>query len=137
MYTVTGMVICCATRLGQNQMMSPTQTTTRTAAPAVAAGVRRASGSRAARKHRCAIRNEPSPNTNPMGQPGTASRKSPPAENTSAATSQLRSRMIGWPAAMAASSSAGSALTAGCRANWPVRSAPDGNRSAVTMRKTP
>ena len=36
-----------------------------------------------------------------------------------------------------ASSTVVSALTAGCSANWPVSSAPDGNRSAVTMRKTP
>ena len=77
------------------------------------------------------------PSTNDGSHHGIASRKSPAAENTSAAISQRRSRAIGWVSAATASSTAVSALTAGCSANWPVSSAPDGSRSAVTMRKTP
>lgn len=57
--------------------------------------------------------------------------------NTSAPISQRRSTANGWLSAAAANTAAVSALTAGCRVNGPVRSAPDGNRSAVTIRNTP
>jgi len=48
----------------------------------------------------------------------------PLAENTSAKMSHRRSRAIGCVSAAPASSTAVSALTAGCSANWPVSSAP-------------
>jgi hypothetical protein len=44
---------------------------------------------------------------------------------------------MGWVSAATAKGTAVNALTAGCSVNWPVSSAPDGNRSAVTTRKTP
>ena len=95
------------------------------------------SGSSAARKHRCATRKAASPSTNDGSHHGIASRKSPAAEPTSAPISQRRSLAIGWVSAAPASRTAAAALTAGCNQNWPVSSAPDGSRSAVTIRKTP
>ena len=126
-----------AISLGQNQISSATHAATTTAA-AVNRGVERThSGSSAARKHRCATRKAASPSTKDGSHHGIASRKSPAAEPTSAPISQRRSLAIGWVNAAAASRTAGVALTAGCNQNWPVSSAPDGNRSAVTIRKAP
>ena len=108
-----------------------------TAAAASRGPERETSGISAARKHRWATRKAASPSTKDGFHHGIASRKSPAAENSRAAISHRRSRTMGCVSAATANSTAVNALTAGCSANWPVSSAPDGSRSAVTMRKTP
>ena len=143
MYTVTGMVRPSRPSCGQNHTSSPTQAAHIN--PTAIQRVRdrsdcrdsRARGSSAPRKHKCANRNEASPNTKDGAHHGMASSASPIAENSSASISQRRSRTTGCAAAANASNSAIDALNAGWANHCPVSSAPGGERSAVMVRNAP
>src|SRR5690606_32789698 len=137
MYSVTGTAIPSASSCGQNHTSRPRHAATTTPAATSRPVLRRTSGISAARKNRWAIRNADSPSRNDISHHGSASRKSPAAENTSAAISRRRSRGTGCQHAATASSTAVSAFTAGCNTNCPVSSAPAGTRRAVTIRNNP
>src|SRR3954470_23013976 len=122
---------------GQNHTSRATHAAHTTTEAATLGRVADASGDNAVRKQTWASRNAPNPSTKDGVHHGIASRTSPAAENTSAATSQRRSRGTGWHSAAPASRTAVSALTAGWSTNWPVSSAPAGSRAAVTARKSP
>ena len=66
-----------------------------------------------------------------------ASRKSPTAENTNANISQRRSRTTGCATAASTSSTAVSALNAGCPTHRPVNGSPGAVRNAAYVKNTP
>ena len=115
--SVTGTVNPSTANRGQNRNNRTTQPVQTAAAAATRGPLGAASGTSAPRKHRCANRNADRPPTKDGGHQGIASRKSPAAENSTAGSSQRRSRAIGWPSTATASSTAIRAFTAGCNQN--------------------
>ena len=77
------------------------------------------------------------PPTNDGGHHGIASRKSPAAENSSAGSSQRRSRAMGWASTAIASSTAMADFAMGWAQNRPVNGAPGATRDQTTMSMSP
>ena len=139
MYSVTGTAMPSAIRRGQNQTSrrdARARSRPRGRQPRRRAHHQRDRGQPGSTGARSGTPRGPS--TNDGAHHGIASRKSPAAENTQRA--QRASDVpagSGGPARRPRAARRSAALTAGCSPNWPVRSAPDGSRTAVTMRKMP